>query len=321
MESVRGALIAALQGIVLVALAPLLNGLIRKVKARLQRRIGPPLLQHYRDVAKLFRKESIRPSPASWIFDAAPIVSFATASVAAALTPAICALPATGQGDVVTVIYLLALGRFFVILAGLDAASSFGGLGSSRDAAVSVFAEPVAMLSLAVVAAALRTTTDVSGISLASTDAAVASGTSLGLLAPWRLLAALAFFIVVLAECARVPFDNPATHLELTMVHEAMLLEYSGPSLALVTLASLAKQLVLLSIVASGFFPVGVATSLQPAALLVAGAVFVAKLAGLAVLIAIVESAIAKVRFLRVPDYLGVAFGIALLAYVAREAF
>jgi formate hydrogenlyase subunit 4 len=154
----------------------------------------------------------------------------------------------------------------------------------------------------------------------ASTDgSALAAGTA-DLLAPWRLLAAAAFFLVLLAECARVPVDNPATHLELTMVHEAMLLEYSGPELAIAGAAAQVKQTVLLSILAVVFFPIGIATALEPAAVAIAVASFAAKLIVLAALIAIVESSVAKLRLFRVPDFIGAALGLAILAYVAREA-
>lgn len=299
-----------LQAVVLVAIAPLLNGLVRRLKALFQRRVGPPLLQQYFDVWKLFAKEQIRPTPASWIFDAAPLVALASAIVAAALVPTWRSVPGLGLADVLTILYVLALGRFFLALAGFDAASSFGGLGSSRDVTVSVFAEPVAILALATLAAALGTSTDGGELAAHAGD----------LLAPWRLLAALAFAIVVLAECARVPFDNPATHLELTMIHEAMLLEFSGRPLALLTVATLTKQVVLISILVTVFFPVGVAVEATVAGIVLAVLVYAVKLGLAALALAVIESTIAKVRFLRVPDYLGFALGLALLAYVAREA-
>jgi formate hydrogenlyase subunit 4 len=167
----------------------------------------------------------------------------------------------------------------------------------------------VAVLAVLVLAAGTATTTD--GASLAAQDD--------GMLAPWRLLAGAAFFLIVLVECARVPVDNPATHLELTMIHEAMLLEYSGPELACATAAARVKQTVLLSILASVFFPIGMADAATAGAIALALVAFAAKLAALAALIAVVESSVAKLRLFRVPDFIGVAVGLAILAYVARE--
>jgi formate hydrogenlyase subunit 4 len=298
-----------LQVLALAAIAPLVNNVIKALKARFQRRLGPPLLQGYRDLAKLLVKEPIHARPTSAVFALAPAVSLATALLAAATFPALYA-PGYAVGDVTTALYLLALGRFFTALAGLDAASAFGGLGSSRDVAIAALAEPVAVIAILVVAAGAAVPTD--GAALASSSA--------GLLSPWRLLAAAAFFAVVLAECARVPVDNPATHLELTMVHEAMLLEYSGRELACATLSAQVKQTVLLALLVSVFFPIGVALAPTPPALAVAVLALAGKLVLLAAAIAVVESTIAKLRLFRVPDFLGAAAGLAILAYIAREA-
>jgi formate hydrogenlyase subunit 4 len=309
MSEVTGVAVNAAQVIALVAIAPLLDGFIRTIKARFQRRIGPPLLQRYRDLAKLMIKESIHATPTSSVFRLAPVVSLVSAVLAAATFPCVL-VGMVPLGDVVVALYLLALGRFFTALAGLDAASAFGGLGSSRDVSIASIAEPVAVIAVLVLAARVGTSTD--GASLAAqTDA---------MFAPWRLLAAAAFFLVVLTECARVPVDNPATHLELTMIHEAMLLEYSGPELACAAAAAQVKQTVLLSMLACVFFPAGLAPSATASAIAVAILAFAGKLVGLAVLIAVIESSVAKLRLFRVPDFLGVAVGLALLAYVAREA-
>jgi formate hydrogenlyase subunit 4 len=298
------------QVLVLALLAPLANGLIKKVKARFQRRVGPPLTQGYRDLFKLLAKESIYATPTSWVFRLAPVVSLTSTLLAAATFPAFLAPGLFAVGDVTTALYLLALGRFFTALAGLDAASAFGGLGSSRDVSIAALAEPVAVIAILVVAAGVALPTD--GVALAGAHA--------GLLSPWRLLAAAAFFLVVLAECARVPVDNPATHLELTMIHEAMLLEYSGRELLCASLAAQVKQTVLLALLASVFFPLGVAVKVTPVALLVAVLALLCKLALLCALIAVVESIVAKLRLFRVPDFLGAACGLAILAYIAREA-
>jgi formate hydrogenlyase subunit 4 len=301
---------AVLQVLVLALAAPLVNGTIKKLKARFQRRVGPPLLQGYRDLAKLLVKEPIHAAPTSGVFAIAPAVSLAATLLAAATFPAVLAPAFLPVGDVTTALYLLALGRFFTALAGLDPASAFGGLGSSRDVAIAAIAEPVAVIAILVVAAGVAVPTD--GAALAAAQG--------GLLAPWRLLAGTAFFLVILAECARVPVDNPATHLELTMVHEAMLLEYSGRELACAVLAAQVKQTVLFALLASVFVPVGVAVAPSLAAVAIAAGALLVKLAVLAALVAIVESTVAKLRLFRVPDFLGAACGLAILAYIAREA-
>jgi formate hydrogenlyase subunit 4 len=302
--------VTVVQVAALVAIAPLVNNLIKTFKARFQRRTGPPLLQGYRDLRKLLIKESIHATPTSAVFRLAPVISLVTACLAAATFPVVLTGSLVATGDIVVALYLLALGRFFTALAGLDAASAFGGLGSSRDVSIAAIAEPVAVIAILVLAAGVGT----------STDGTALAGGGADLLAPWRLLAAAAFFLIVLAECARVPVDNPATHLELTMVHEAMLLEYSGAELATATAAAQVKQTVLLSMLAVVFFPIGIATTADPTALAIAAASFLAKLIALAALIAIVESSVAKLRLFRVPDFIGVALGLAILAYVAREA-
>jgi len=310
MSTLASLSVALLQVLLIVALAPGLNGLIKKIKARFQRRVGPPLVQGYRDLAKLFVKETVHAHATSPVFRIAPAVSLGTAVIAAAAFPCIVTDPMFAIGDVLTAVYLLALGRFFVALAGLDAASAFGGLGSSRDMAIAAMAEPVAVVCILVLAATAGQPTD---------GAALAGGAGATLFAAPRLLAGAAFFLVVLAECARVPVDNPATHLELTMVHEAMLLEHTGPELGLLTLGAQVKQVVMLALVACIFFPAGIATAPTPAALALSCGAFVGKLALLAALIAVVESTIAKLRLFRVPDFIGSAFGLALLSFIARE--
>jgi formate hydrogenlyase subunit 4 len=302
--------ITVVQVVALAVAAPVVNGLIKKIKARFQRRVGPPILQGYRDLAKLVEKESIHAAPTSPLFRLAPAVSLASALLAAATFPAVLAPGFVAVGDVTTALYLLALGRFFTALAGLDAASAFGGLGSSRDVSIAAIAEPVAVIAILVVAAGV----------VAPTEGAALVASRAGLFAPWRLIAGVAFFLVVLAECARVPVDNPATHLELTMVHEAMLLEYSGPELACATLAAQVKQTVLFAMMGSLFFPVGVGVTASLASLATGIVALVAKLALFALLVAIVESTVAKLRLFRVPDFLGAATGLAILAYIAREA-
>jgi formate hydrogenlyase subunit 4 len=295
--------VTLLQMALLVAIAPGLNGLIKCIKAHFQRRVGPPLIQGYRDLAKLFSKETIHAYATSPIFRLAPAVSFGATLVAAAAFPCVLANPMRFSGDVLTAIYLLGLGRFFVALGGLDAASAFGGLGSSRDMAISSMAEPVAMVCILVLAAGAGRPTD--GAALAT------AGAGASLLAPWRLLAACAFFLVVLAECARVPVDNPATHLELTMVHEVMVLDHSGPDLAAIQLGAAVKLTIGASIIATLLNP----WAGTPGPL--AAGVNLALAVGVAVVAGTIGSLVARLRLRAVPQYVVVALASSVVALLA----
>lgn len=299
------------QVIMLLALAPFIVGVIRKVKARLQCRRGAGLFQPYADLAKLFRKQPVRSSTTSWIFTAAPYIVFASTVAAGLLMPVFLShTPLNFAGNIIALVYLLALGTFFLILAGLDAGSAFGGMGSSREAIIATLAEPAMMLSILAIALTAGST----NLSTIVHQSALLEGVVLA--PPAHLMALAAMFIVTLAETGRVPVDNPATHLELTMIHEAMLLEYSGRYLALMEWAAGIKLLVLLTLIVNVFAPWGIATSLAPAALATGTAVYVLKVAGLAVVIGVIESMFAKLRLFRVPELLGAAFILALLALV-----
>ncbi|CAE6714209.1 MAG: NADH-quinone oxidoreductase subunit H [Nitrospira sp.] len=299
------------QLIMLLALAPFIVGVIRKVKARLQCRRGAGLFQPYADLAKLFRKQPVRSSTTSWIFAAAPYIVFASTVAAGLLMPVFLShTPLNFAGNIIALVYLLALGTFFLILAGLDAGSAFGGMGSSREAIIATLAEPAMMLSILAIALTAGST----NLSTIVHQSALLEGVVLA--PPAHLMALAAMFIVTLAETGRVPVDNPATHLELTMIHEAMLLEYSGRYLALMEWAAGIKLLVLLTLIVNVFAPWGIATSLAPAALATGTVVYVLKVAGLAVVIGVIESMFAKLRLFRVPELLGAAFILALLALV-----
>ncbi|ULA60869.1 MAG: Formate hydrogenlyase subunit 4 [Nitrospira sp.] len=299
------------QFVMLLALAPFIVGVIRKVKARLQCRRGAGLLQPYADLAKLFRKQPVRSSTTSWIFTAAPYIVFASTVAAGLLMPVFLShTPLNFAGNIIALVYLLALGTFFLILAGLDAGSAFGGMGSSREAIVATLAEPAMMLSILAIALTAGST----NLSTIVHQSALLEGVVLA--PPAHLMALAAMFIVTLAETGRVPVDNPATHLELTMIHEAMLLEYSGRYLALMEWAAGIKLLVFLTLIVNVFAPWGIATSVAPLALVTGTAVYVVKVAGLAVVIGVIESMFAKLRLFRVPELLGAAFILALLALV-----
>jgi formate hydrogenlyase subunit 4 len=214
---------ALLQFVLLLALAPLVTGVIRTLKARLQIRRGPGVLQPYQDMLKLFRKGMVLPETASWIFEATPFVVFSATAIAGLMVPMISAqAPLTLFGGVLAVVYLLGLSRFFLALGGLDTGSSFGGLGSSREMTISALAEPAMILAIFTVAIGAGSTslTEIAGAAI---------GQNWRFLAPAQMLAFAALALVLIAETGRIPVDNPATHLELTMIHEAMILEYSGP--------------------------------------------------------------------------------------------
>lgn len=299
------------QAAVLLLASPLVVGLIRKVKARLQCRRGAGLLQPYADLAKLFRKEPVVSTTASWIFTATPYILFASTLAAGLLVPVfVSRTPLSFAGNIIALVYLMALGTFFLILAGLDTGSAFGGMGSSREAIVASLTEPAMMLSIFAIALTAGSTNLSTIVHKTALMEGIVTDPS-----P-HLMALAALFLVTLAETGRVPVDNPATHLELTMIHEAMALEYSGRYLALVEWASAVKLLVFLTLLANVFAPWGIATSLAPGAVALGLAAYAVKVAGLAVVIGVVESMFAKLRLFRVTDLLGVAFILALLALV-----
>ncbi len=303
-----GAVLAQL--LLALCFAPLVTGIVKKTKARIQNRQGPPVVQPYRDLRKLFRKGVILPSTASWVFRLTPYILFATILVIVVLVPTLFSpVPMHWAGDIITVVYLFAFGRFFLALAGLDAGTAFGGLGSSREMSIAAIIEPAMML-------AIFTVSVTAGSTNLSTIVASLSTTPATAVNPSHILAFAGLFIVTLAETGRIPVDNPATHLELTMIHEAMILEYSGRYLALIEWASQMKLLIFLALLSNMFFPMGMATTFSPVALVIALFAIVAKTVVLAVVVAVVESTNAKLRLFRVPEFLMVAFILSLLALI-----
>ncbi|HOX03586.1 MAG TPA: NADH-quinone oxidoreductase subunit H [Candidatus Paceibacterota bacterium] len=305
-----------LQTLLLLALAPLLSGTIRSWKAKLQNRRGPRPWQAFLDIAKFLRKDMVIPEHASWIFHFAPYVVFLSALLAGLMVPMLrIPAPLSLFGGALALVGLLALGRFFLALGGLDPASAFGGMGSSREMTVSAIAEPALMLAIFTVA-----------ITAGSTDlsqmARTTQSTAFNLLNPAHVLAFAAIFIVLLAETGRIPVDNPATHLELTMIHEAMLLEYSGRYLAYMEWGASVKQLVLMTLLVNVFFPVGLAgADAGPLALAFSLAAYAAKLLALCAAVVVVETTNAKLRLFRVPDLLSAAFVLAALALLSMFLF
>ena len=300
--------LTAAQAFVLLAVAPGIVGLIRKVKARLQCRRGASVFQPYADLAKLFKKQPVVSTTTSWIFTATPYIVFSATVTAGLLVPVfVSQIPLNFAGNIIALVYLFAIGTIFLILAGLDAGSAFGGMGSSREAIVASLTEPAMIMAIF----AIALTTGSTNLSTIVHNTALMEGVVTD--PSPHLMALVALFIVTIAETGRVPVDNPATHLELTMIHEAMVLEYSGRYLALIEWASGIKLVVFFTLLANVFAPWGIATTFTPAALSIGLVVYVLKIAGLAVVIGTIECMFAKMRLFRVTDLLGAAFILALL--------
>ncbi|MFG1477037.1 NADH-quinone oxidoreductase subunit H [Xanthobacter sp. V4C-4] len=306
MALIGALLIQGTQMLLVLALAPLVTGVVRALKARLARKRGASVFQPYRDLARLLRKEAVVAEGASWLFRAAPYLIFAATWVAAALVPTF----ATGllfswSADLIAITALLGSARFFLALAGMDVGTAFGGLGASREMMISSLAEPAMIMlvfCLALVAGSTQLST-VAGVMLAGVGLRVSLA-----------LALIGLMIVAVAENARIPVDNPATHLELTMVHEAMVLEYSGRHLALIELSAHLKLLLYISLIACLFVPWGLAPAGAGLAHMPLGVlVYLGKLAAGALLLAVFEISIAKMRVFKVPDFLGAALMLGLL--------
>jgi len=304
----------AIQGVqmaVVLTVAPLLLGFTRVVRARLLSRQGPPLLQPYRDLSRLLRKEVVLAENASWLFRSAPYMILAATWVAAAVVPTF----ATGlyfswTADLIVITALLGSARFFLALVAMDVGTSFGGIGASREMMFATLAEP-AMIMIFFTVALVAGSTELSYVAnfmLANASLRVSLG-----------LALFALIIVALAENARIPVDNPATHLELTMVHEAMVLEYSGRHLAVIELAAALKLLLYISLIVCIFCPWGIAPhGAGPIGYALGALAYLAKATVAAGLMVLFETSIAKMRVFRVPEFLGAALMLGLLGILLR---
>jgi formate hydrogenlyase subunit 4 len=299
-----------------VAAAPLATGFLRKCKARLTRRRGAPVLQPYRDLLRLLRKDVVLAENASWLFRAAPYLVFAATWVAAALVPTFGGgLLFSWSADLIAIVALLGSARFILALAGMDVGTAFGGIGASREMMIGSLAEP-AMLMIIFSLALLAGSTQLSAIASFMQTPAVGLRVTLG-------LALVALLMVGIAEAGRIPIDNPATHLELTMVHEAMVLEYSGRHLALFELAAWLKLLLYLSLIACVFLPWGVAPAGSGwLAHIAGGGLYAGKIAAACAVLSVFEMTVAKMRVFRVPNFLGAALMLgflgAMLLFVSR---
>jgi len=291
--------------------APLLAGWVKRVKCHTQNRAAPPLTQPYRDLAKLLRKQLVIAGNASWLFRATPYVVFGAVLLAAAAVPLVAVdLPTDAIADVIVIVGFFALARFFTALAGMDIGTAFGGMGSSREMTIAALAEPAMLMAVFTLSMTAGSTNLSSAIHYMLESGLV--------LRPSFLFALLGLAMVAVAETGRIPVDNPATHLELTMIHEAMILEYSGRHLALVEWASQIKFMVYAVLIANVFWPWGIARSFAPGALAVGVVGVAAQLALLAVLLVVWETVLAKMRIFRVPQFLGFAFLLAVLGMLTH---
>jgi formate hydrogenlyase subunit 4 len=293
-----------LQFVIIIIFSPLIQGIIKKFKAGFQGRVGAGILQPYYDIIRLLKKEMVLSTVTSWIFKVTPYIVFISIIVAAMMVPVITTKSSFSiMGDVIALIYIFALGKFFMALAALDAGTAFGGEGSSREMIVSILVEPMIMLCVFTVA-----------ITANSTNIARIANPQSFIFTPSHVLALLAFMIAIIADTGRIPVDNPDTHLELTMIHEGMLLEYSGKYLALMEWSHYMRQMLLFTLAIDMFFPVGIAHNIETSSLIVSPGVYSLKILFLAGIMAIVESTRAKMRFFQLPSLLGGSFVLAVLS-------
>jgi len=304
-------LIAIIQTMLFVALAPLLAGWLKWCKCYLQNRRAPSLFQPYRDLIKLTRKQPVVAEQASWVFTRAPYIIFSATILAASVVPLIAVnLPTSASADVIVLVGFLGSARFFLALAGLDIGTAFGGMGSSREMTVSSLAEPAMLMAVFTLSMAASTTNLSVGITHVLNDGLV--------LRPSFVFALFALILVAIAETGRIPIDNPTTHLELTMIHEAMILEYSGRHLALIEWSSQLKFMLYGVLIANIFFPWGIAETFSLQTLAYGLLVILAKLAVLAIFLALSETLIAKMRLFRVQEYLSFAYLLGLLGMLSH---
>ena len=299
------------QIIVIILVAPLVNGIINKVKAFTQKRKGAPLLQMYFDLFKLIKKSAVVSDVSSWIFKVTPYIVFSTSIVAALLVPVTTMiLPVWFAGDIILLVYILALGRFFMMLAALDTASTFGGMGASREAMISSLIEPSILITLITVGLIAKSTSAYQIMNFMK-------GADTPLIHPVYIMAFIALFIIIIAETSRTPVDDPSTHLELTMVHEAMVLEYSGRSLALMELGAAIKQLLFITLLVNIFIPhdqlIGISGI---GAVAISLLIYLIKVISVSILIAIAEVSTVKLRLFSIPNLAALSFILSFLGFL-----
>ncbi len=307
----NGWILALVQTSFLCFCAPLLTGWVKWIKCKLQSRRGPSPWQPYRDLFKLFKKEVVLSETASPIFRMAPYIVFSVTLLAGSVIPIFAVgLPTASIADVIVLIGFFALGRFFLALAGMDIGTAFGGMGSSREMTIASLAEPAMLMGIFTIAMTVHST-NLDSI----TTYLLEQPTQLY---PSFVFAILGMFLVAIAETGRIPIDNPATHLELTMVHEAMILEYTGRHLALMEWGAMLKLMIYAILLSDFFFPWGIANTLAPLPLFLGLVSIILKLLLLGIALAVMETGLAKMRFFRVPQYLGLAFILCLLGMLSH---
>ena len=300
-----------MQVAVLLVLAPVFTGWVKMVKCWFQGRTAPSLLQPYRDIRKLFAKDVTLAENASWIFRFTPYLVFGVSVMAGGIIPALSTdLPLSAMADVIVLVALFAIARFFTALAGMDIGTAFGGMGSSREMTISSLAEPAMLMAVFAVSLVGKST------SLSQMTAVIAQGGH-AMLRPSLVFALLSFILIALAETGRVPVDNPATHLELTMIHEAMILEYSGRHLALIEWAGMMKLYLFVILGIASFFPWGIALNDDLVPVLVALPFLAIKLGIVGVGLVLIETGLAKMRIFRITEFLGSAFLFATLGMMS----
>lgn len=300
-----------IQLLIILLMAPMVGGIIKKIKALSQKRKGAPVLQLYYDLYKLMQKESVVSETASWIYRVTPYIVFVTAAAGALLVPVTTKLSTTGiSGDIILLFYLLAMGRFFMCLSGLDTASTFGGMGSSREAMISSLIEPSVLVSMFTIGL-IAGSTSISRM----TEAMDAIGDPL--FHPAFILTFIAMVIIILAETSRIPVDDPATHLELTMVHEAMLLEYSGRHLALMEYGAAIKQLILITLLVNLFLPVDHLIQFTGVgAVLLSILLYLFRVVLVAMILAVTEVSTVKFRIFSIPNLAALSFILSFLGFL-----
>lgn len=302
--------IELLQLVLLAALAPAFAGWVKTLKCLVQGRTAPGILQPYRDIRRLFGKDVVMAENASWLFRFTPYLVFGVTVMVAGIVPLISVdLPLAATADVIALVMLFGIVRFFTALAGMDVGTAFGGMGASREMTVGSLAEPAMLMAVFTVSLASSSTSLTQMVSVMARTEFV--------IRPSLAFALAAFILIALAETGRIPVDNPATHLELTMIHEAMILEYSGRYLALIEWAGMMKLMLFFALGIAAFSPWGIAPSGDIVLLALALCLLAAKLMVGGIVMVLIETGLAKMRIFRLPEYLGGAFLLATLGMIA----
>jgi len=303
-------LIEVVQIALLLIAAPLFAGWVKMLKCWSQGRTSPSLIQPYRDLCKLFSKDIALAENASWIFRSTPYLVFGVTVLAGGIIPIISVdLPLSATADVIALVSLFAIARFFTALAGMDIGTSFGGMGSSREMTIASLAEPAMLMAIFAVSLASKSTS--------LSQMALIISQKYSILRPSLAFALLAFILIALTETGRIPVDNPATHLELTMIHEAMVLEYSGRHLALIEWAKMMKLFLFITLGIAVFFPWGIAAAGGGAGLTSSFLIMAMKLGISGIGLVLIETGLAKMRIFRVTEFLGSAFLFATLGMLS----